>query len=855
MPDMDFVLTLIDGLVRGGQHPNAVYEFLKPRFGAELVRAAMTAFEERTGRIRMLRDPSSLIDSTTRVTWYSGPKPHDIFWPRFRELLESKAWPEKAINAVDNASSKIVSLLSPPGQPGKTKGLVLGYVQSGKTTNFTAVIAKAADAGYKFFVILSGMHNGLRNQTQHRLARELQQVQPQAWHLLTQDKTDFSAASAMGAEAFLTSQSPQKVLCVMKKNGAVLGRFSRWLKDTDQNVLSQCPVLLIDDEADQAGLNASPDPQAKSKVHARLIEIIGRLPSVAYVGYTATPFANVLIDINSPDDLYPQDFIVDLPRPVDYFGAETLFGRDRLTADDSETRFDGLDMIRRVTDADVPFLRPASNADARVFLARMPQSLQDALRYFWMATAARWVRGDFNKHSSMLVHTTLYADIHPQITGLVTRYKDEVSDSLGSREFLALLKTQWDNECDAVSAAALGESPVSFEALSANLPSVLRATTSVTENSRSMVRLEYGDTPSVQIVIGGNTLSRGLTIEGLVVSYFVRTASAYDTLLQMGRWFGFRPNYADLPRVWMTSELEENYFDLATVEQEIRNDIKRYELEHLTPRQLQVRIRTHPALEVTNRLKMRAAIACSVSYSDRMVQTTCFAHTNAEIVMCNRDAIRRCVTGALESGGRLVTRPDHTRFEAVDVQIVMRLIEEYRFHERNIELKQNLLKEYIRAQNGEGDLLRWNIAVVGLARGGDERKVTLAADLTVPLLTRSRRRVGDEAYASLGATIASKEDRVIDMDLPASQKTGTPAELQRMRRQDIGLLLVYPIDKDSSPRAGARLREPLNAVGDLYGLAFVFPKARKDSPQQYVSAPPADTVEELEPFQDDEDNA
>src|SRR5262249_6766719 len=146
---------------------------------------------------------------------------------------------------------------------------------------------------------------------------------------------------------------------------------------------------------------------------------------------------------------------------------------------------------------------------------------------------------------------------------------------------------------------------------------------------------------------------RGLTLEGLVVSYFVRAAGSYDTLLQMARWFGYREGYEDLPRIWMTEELQSSFTDLALVEQEIRFDIARYENEGLTPRSFGPRIRCHPSLSITSPMKMRHAVDAEVSFSGQLVQTILFHHRDVDEVEENLAAARRLASRVAAAGNRV----------------------------------------------------------------------------------------------------------------------------------------------------------------------------------------------------------
>lgn len=862
MDSIDWLVNQITFEVRGGRTPSQAYKDLCQMFPEDQVRQALDRFEQITGRIRTLREPTTL-EKQGLPNWYPGPSPDDRFWPPLRNLLLMREWEPDVIDTLDQSSTKVVSLLQPPGLGSfKTRGLVLGYVQSGKTANFTAVIAKAADVGYKFFIVLSGITNPLRTQTQVRLERELVDLNRSDWVTLTTPDQDFHPGPAGNVNAFLTDHSGHRVLCVVKKNATVLRRLLRWLAAARAEVLANCPALIIDDEADQATVNASGSEEKRTAINRLLLNLLGRLPKTAYIGYTATPFANVFIDPSIPEDLYPRDFIVDLPKSKDYFGAERIFGREQLAYDDPADAAETLDMIRYVDGDEVKSLKPHGQSDWPTFEPALTDSLKLAMRYFWMATSARAARGQGDQHSSMLIHTTLYARVHELFRPLLETCQNILLQQLRESDSGTLeeLSTQWAQEQVRVPSEDMSESPVSFDELLPYLQPTVERTEIVVENSISDRRLAYGETGLVQIIVGGNTLSRGLTLEGLVVSYFVRASTAYDTLLQMGRWFGYRRGYADLPRIWMTRDLEEYFFDLATVEQEMRNDIRRYELEHLTPLDFAVRIRTHPALEITARLKMQAAIDCDVSYGDRRLQTILFNHRDESWLHRNIEAAATLIRIAEAEGIRPELKNGNTVLRGVPVKHILLFLDNYAFHKNSLELRADLIKGYIQAQNAESALGQWNVVIVGLHRETTRGTLDLAGH-QVPLIQRSRLLVGDEPYANLGV-LANPEDVVADLDMdPNALTKATYADLQAKRPEGIGLLLLYPVARDSMPRRGERItrrgkRVRLDAVDDLIGVTLVFPHPANPTPQRYKTVDlSAIEREEVGWPEDEEENA
>ncbi len=361
----------------------------------ELAKRIAERHQQETIAVREKREPGSVVRNN-RETWYVGPQDDDRCWPALRNLLAKQSWDEDSLRGLDSASTKVVSMLDHPLESAfSTRGLVVGYVQSGKTSNFTALIAKAADAGYKFFIVLAGVHNGLRLQTQLRLERQLVEPVIDQWHPLTGRVGDFEPPAGNPA-AFFGDKSQQHVLCVIKKNVPRLRKLKAWLEKAP-DYLRNCPTLIIDDEADQASV-------ASRSTNPLIREIIDLFPRGGYVGYTATPFANLLID-PAAKDLYPEDFVVNLPKPRGHFGTEVLFGRDALDGEDPEEVPDGYDMIRTVPDEEVPLVRPGRD-EIEGFVPEISGALRTAVLYFWLVTAARRVRGTGVPHSTMLIHTS-----------------------------------------------------------------------------------------------------------------------------------------------------------------------------------------------------------------------------------------------------------------------------------------------------------------------------------------------------------------------------------------------------------------------------------------------------------------
>lgn len=760
--------------------------------------------------------------------WYTGPSEDDVFWPSLKELMQDDPKWAPAVDSLDSSSTDIVSLLADPHSPEiRTRGLVVGHVQSGKTANFTATIAKAADAGYRLFIVLSGVHNALRKQTQQRLDSQLYELQKTHWVQLTDEDRDFG--NPVRALALLAG-SELKIYAVVKKNVSRLTRLRDWLREAhSQGGLNTCPVLIIDDESDQASPNAATNAELnQTKINMRITELL-EMPRVAYVGYTATPFANVLINPADANDLYPRDFIFALEKPESYFGATELFG-DSVIEEEETQDSSPRDMIRFVPQDEATHY---SAKASRNFEPIIVASLQEAIRWFILATAARRVRSGQTAHSSMLIHTTMRVAPQLQMVPAIKDFVRRLSRSWSVGD-IDLWRSQWEEEQRLEPPSRSGHSPIDFSSLIDAIGEVLHETTVVADNSHSTERLIYSDEPATVIAVGGNTLSRGLTLEGLICSYFLRSSSTYDSLLQMGRWFGYRPGYEDLPRIWTTEDLAEDFRFLSIVEAEIRSEIARYSQENAKPIELPVRIRTHPRMQVTAKNKMQFAVPGQASYSASRPQTTYFHHKDIDIISSNWDAARLLINSAVDLGGVMDQQGNRVIVKDVPADEIDDFVSRFTFHE-DTELRSDLLHTYMEEQRSLGRLETWNIAIMSRQGEGAEVDLGLPEDTKVRTITRSRlKKPVSEVTANIGV-LMSKPDRVADLIDASVAARKDPAELLKLRDESgRALLLLYPIDKDSKPKPSAEhWRKELQAKDHLLGVAFSFPNAH---PQSAISS-------------------
>ncbi|CUJ83542.1 Z1 domain protein [Ruegeria denitrificans] len=788
-----------------------------------------------------------------RPKWYFGPRSHDRFWPSLKNyLLNEKGWHKDDIDSIGIASDEVVSLLQNPAEDAfKCTGLVVGHVQSGKTANMTAVIAKALDAGYDTVIVLAGLTNKLREQTQARFKKDLVDRRPLDWQVLTPAKDgDFRKPPQGG---FL-KHTDKAQLAVVKKNVSPLGQLGDAIRETPWAALKQLRVLVIDDECDQASVNAASGELDITRINERIRELLSMLPAVTYVGYTATPFANVLINPYKPngvdlDDLYPRDFITALPTPKRYFGAEKLFGKFDANGDDESS--DGYDMVRVIPKDDVAMLQPHKASEREAFSPEIPKSLEDAMLYFLACCAARRARGQSTQHMTMLIHTSSYVVMHQKIARLIEAWLGIHKTELkaGKGELADRIIELWTTESNRLPRDLTEEQETPIVSVFEHLPDVLDAVTVPIENGGSDDRIDYENEPKTYIAVGGSILARGLTLEGLTVSYFLRSASQYDTLLQMGRWFGYRPGYEDLPRIYTTEDLRLRFRALSGVEDEIRRDIAEYRERDLTPMELAVRVRSIPGMAITTKSKMKAAEECSISYWGAHKQTIRFNHKSDSIVAANWKA----ASSMIETIEALRLRDKEATaklWRGVPRSEIINFLREYTPHEIQKDLSREFLLEFVEEAGSQLD--KWCVGIVEPKKGEPSQKV-LGTVGRITTVKRAQLDDGDTETADIKA-LMSRQDILIDC--PHSGGTNLSWDKTKAYRAsqvgDVPLLLLYAIDSNSKPRVDNGNRTDLNAVGDLIGFGIVFPGSDKASGAyvrvrlQEISADEIDEIEREE---------
>ncbi|MEL6243836.1 MAG: Z1 domain-containing protein [Pseudomonadota bacterium] len=812
----------------------------------ENIETALSIVKASVEDVEILRR-SSLIKK--REDWYKGSGPGDRHWPALNGyLLNEKGWAKDAIASIDETSSEVVSLLADPSKEQfRCRGLVVGYVQSGKTANMTAVIAKAVDAGYNLIVLLGGMTNKLRAQTQRRLEADIVGRHRHLWQLYTtsDDDGDFTVP-ANGS--FTMPVSGRAQLAVMKKVTSRLNSFHRTIERTPPTILRNLKVLLIDDECDQASVNSSRDDYDMTKINEAIRKIVNSLPAVSYVGYTATPFANVFIDPfphnkEQLDDLYPEDFITSLPLPEGYFGTRQVFGTAPVDAEAETSDEAGRDMIRLIPDEEVDRIRPARARDKDVFHPEITEQLEDAILWFLASCAIRRMRGQQNSHMTMLVHTSPNIIQHERMAESIRAWLRENERDLKSgtgpcsERLSELLIEEMDRVPDETGTYLR---PHTTGEIRSALAEALDALEVAIENGASEERLDYTGEPKTYIVVGGAVLARGLTLEGLCVSFFLRTAKQYDTLLQMGRWFGYRFGYDDLPRLWTTADLSSAFRSLANIEEEIREDISVFREKKMTPLDFAVRVREIPGMAITSASKMKHAYRTNISYEARHVQTIRFDHRNDDVVAGNWHAGSQLIDDILST--REARRTEgRVLFTGVSSKLVRRFLTSYDISGAHMDLKKEHLLGFFDSSSKR--MPDWHVGLV-LPKGNDRSMRPLGGLGSVELNNRSRLPdLTEEGHADIKA-LMSLRDILIDVEDPPASVKGAKWDELKLLRPPVPLLLLYPIEANSTGRTKNRV--DLDAVGDLLGIGIVFPGEADRSGNYFQVLIEAPTPEQLD---------
>jgi hypothetical protein len=676
--------------------------------------------------------------------WLAGrrSKIDFYYWKRLQRFyLEGGSLAPQVVATLDAVTDEVLDYLGDPSDAGSwsRRGMVIGHVQSGKTTNYSALICKAADAGYKVIILLAGITNSLRSQTQERLD-ETFIGRKSIFHATAQEALPIiNYAGTKRFPAYGTSRDRdftrdaagvffnlaahnEPIIFITKKNKAPLESLQKWLREQSHEQKIDFPLLLIDDEADNASINTQKDPKATTAINGAIRQILNLFSRSSYVGYTATPFANIFIDPDSDqqmlsDDLFPRNFIKELDPPSAYVGAARVFAE---SGDLRKTH------VVQVDDRDFDGILPLSHK-RDIQINHLPSSLYVAIRMFVLARAIRILRGDGRKHCSMMINVSRFNDVQEKVLGLVYDYLQRLKNSVTVNGGLKPSQISDDNVKDL---KADFEREYAFCGFT--FEEVLRtATESISTMKPITVNMKGGKLDYQQnranglhvIAIGGLALSRGLTLEGLVISYILRNTATSDTLMQMARWFGYRPNYEDLCRVYLPKESLDHYVEIHEAIEELRSEVRRMQLAGLTPREFGLRVRESPtAIRITAANKMRSASALTLAqdYSTRHIEGHSLVNDN-DVNLRNLDAVKTLVA-KIESAGCRSNHRDRALFwSGVDGNEIVALLKAFRFSEAHPDLGRisqdaSLVQDYI-SDRLKADLKTWDVCIPHPAGG------------------------------------------------------------------------------------------------------------------------------------------
>lgn len=876
---------------------------------AELFRSLESIHSVTIGHAEILDDAENHID------WFNTSTGEGLkreinwhFWPHYNGYLTNrKFWPGKLVHSIDQLSNQILSRLEDPERPGPwyTRGMVMGSIQSGKTANYTALITKAADAGYKLVIVLAGVHNSLRSQTQVRLNEEFlgydidkvrrltgdekkvgvrtmfEQHNPVFTLTSSSENGDFNRRVAAQVGIFPNAnKNATPIILVIKKHVSILRNVIKWIESfPGQTDARDIPLLLIDDECDFASINTKePERDENDKIikewdptetNKLIRKILNNFQKKVYVGYTATPYANVFIPDDDThllygDDLFPKNFIISLPQPSNYLGPERIFGLDSDQDRDIEA-VEPLPLVRTVNDHSG---RIPDRHKKELIVDQLPYSLKRALKFYLLSCAARRLRSEGVPHNSMLVHVTRFTLVQNQIAALIEKELNGLVSKIMSKSELSEFREIWEKDFIPTSTKmiALGFSDAKiheWHQIEESLGIVARVVRVKIVNGTVRDVLDYKEAEMVAehrkrngelipwedkglsvIAVGGDKLSRGLTLEGLTVAYYLRASTLYDTLMQMGRWFGYKGGYSDLCRIFTTDELISWYRHIAMATQELREEVEYMSMLKKTPREFGLKIRSHPGrLAITSAGKSRSKQKMSISYASRISETILFDPRHSETNL-------KALEGLIRSIGR---KPDVPlkkthgyHWKGVSANEVITFLAAYRtpdFFARFVDPRR--IAAYIEKQNSNNELVEWDVAVISKGNGSlksNEISSVSVAGYDIRCVTRNPiNQITDERITI--KRLVSPSDEALDLsdeekaralefcrsgDREGKGILPSGKAIRSARPKERGLLLVYLLTgKDVHSRTYG------GADQEIVGWAISFPESQTAQPIEY----------------------
>lgn len=804
--------------------------------------------------------------------WYQlSASRQEFYWDAYcKQLREVAGWSEESIQVLADSTEKVVERISNPerAEAYQAKGLVIGYVQSGKTANFTGVIARAADAGYRLIIVLAGTTNNLRQQTQRRIDKELVGIEflehdyaddddysaflshgalPSTigafdWQRLTGPNDDYQALR-QGIESLnfprfdpslpfyhsVNLQHAAARIMVVKKSPAILKKVAadlKRIKEQKKVQIGDIPALVIDDESDQASVDTTkPSPKQRKKRTATNKAIVGlleELPRAQYIGYTATPFANVFINPEDAVDLFPKDFLVPLPRPKGYMGANDFHD---LAADTP----DGYLSNQRA------FVRPVTGLDEK------PDNLQKALDAYVLSGAIKLFREEQIsnirfKHHTMLVHHSPSTETHETVARSVSALLENSGYDAGAG--LQRLKNLWLNDFLPVSVERNTPWPLP-EDFAALLPYLGECLNLLRSSGRSVVVVNGDhDAPDFdrdriwKILVGGVKLSRGYTVEGLTVSYYRRVTRAADTLMQMGRWFGFREGYQDLVRLFigidepLTRHKKINLYTafeaVCRDEMDFRTELHRYAMpsdgsKPVTPMQVPPLVPAH-LLQPTATNKMYNAVIKSRNYGGKNIQSTLAPFMDQD-VFHNEKAVRKLLSGRelklcnLRATIEGEPHQNESFVTKIEPAAVIEFLRTYRWLDPNEKLTLQL--EFLAGEYGDPEIDQW----LFMAPRANRPESWSVNGVDFPVVERSRTETPAGRY---GVYTTSRDVNIASLLAGKTEGTEIGDDLENLICPRQAVFLFYPVRDRDDPES-IKTPEGLRRFVTI-GFALILPE-------------------------------
>ena len=845
--------------------------------------------EESTLEIKYKTGQAMIVDSG-EDNGVSIPKDPKSSWQLYKKNLLKNGFKQKAVDEIEKNTLRILKRLNNnTTQMPPVKGLVIGNVQSGKTANMTALMAMAADWGWNMFIVLSGTIDNLRLQTQERMLNDLNSSGNLNWKALEHLSKKMTVDRAQDLN--FSEQSRQRYFTVCLKVTTRLRDLIQWLQ-ADANQQSQMKILVIDDEADQAGINTAniKDSTSIRKINRLIRNLINgrneksknisaKYRAMNYIGYTATPYANILNETGE-DTLYPKDFISTLGVSDEYFGPQQIFGLDGIDCDE-EKKFDGLDIVRIIDEDNLEKVKDIHGGCS--FLA--PEALKQSICWFMCGVACMRI-WKYQSPVSMLIHTSQKTDHHEHIVMAIKKWLDsETQEQLINRchevwktetEKFTIEKfhaeypkyddsdikineyPEWkfiEKELKILLGHELTNIPLDEDGDLVYHEGIHLCVDNCKNNGLNdgnYVRLAYPNKNNMPdfapafIVVGGQTLSRGLTIKGLVSTFFLRSVGQADTLMQMGRWFGYRKGYELLPRIWLTSKTFDQFKFLSVLDQDLRDEIQEMDIIGKSPADYGPRVKNTPKasfIRITAKNRMQSAQKTDMDFTGSYNQTYLF--DNDEDVLKNNIDVTNDFIRSLGDPEKRKECNEHAKnafiWRNIDFSIIKKYLKKYQFNNHlRVFNDIDLLIEWIDKVTSKNKMGPWNVIVNG--KESSDNSVWKLPFGTVNKVSRTRKSRSDEDDNVINIGVLSQpKDLIIDVDLDGKSEelkkaitSEFKAVLKKKIRCDAGLdrtpqLMIYRIDKDSKTSKNSVTRSDLNAIEDIIGICINIPGIKKQS--------------------------